>query len=106
MILPYLFIHMDETRLYFLCIVVIFGRNYCVWTQTVIVRETRLYGLSAALRIHITTTVNRGSTIFLGPFIVKFPFAYTRVLHGMFIVFKSDYSEIVQSIPKVLILKH
>jgi hypothetical protein len=43
---------------------------------------------------------------FLGPFIVKFPFPYTRVLHEMFIVFKSDYSEIVQSIAKFLILKY
>jgi hypothetical protein len=71
MILPYLFIHMDEKRLYFLCIVVIFGRNYSVWTQTVIVRETRLYDLSAALHIHITNTVNSESIIFFGPFYRK-----------------------------------
>jgi len=71
MILPYLFIHMDEKRLYFLCIVVIFRCNYSVWTQTVIVRETRLYGLSAALHIHFTNTVNSESIIFFGPFYRK-----------------------------------
>lgn len=77
-----------------------------MWTQTVIVRETRLYGLSAALHIHFTDTVNSESIIFFGPFIVKFPFAYTRVLHDVFIVFKLDYSEIVQSVQKLLILKY
>ena len=60
MILPYLFIHMDEKRLNFLCIVVIFGRNYsvcvdidsnCTWDPSV-----RLYGLAAALYIHFTNS--------------------------------------------------
>jgi len=30
------------------------------------------------------------ASYFLGPFIVKFPIAYTRVLHEMFVVFKLD----------------
>lgn len=67
MLLSCLFIHVDETRLHlFLCIVVAFkpGRSSRMCTQPVIIRDARLYCLSAVLRIHITAIVNRESGIY------------------------------------------